>query len=425
MIIELFRNVYHQRKIKASFLIMIVASATVLQSCGKGGWEDPEDIKQEEERKLKSEQELQKINMARADREHELALTRSRLQKIRSEAEGVLNLIDEIEKEIDVWEKSISPLLTNNEGRALAAKPEFVTVFMSAYDNFNKINAHTTQDVRTRIDEILLPIRENIEKEEAYLSDENDKEFNNIIEREKEYAKTSFDQLKKDRKMIEVMVRDAKKDYSGDSITLNDAIEAENQRLSLTRAERLRKVLEETREEATKQIEAAAIEKEQAIAKAELKKLEEEKRAELARREAETERFKALKKEEVSTMQKDTVLQKQKLEKERLMSLASDETVQAKYRPFLAKGNQYLGSARGAFNLKKNVLPFPMSYSELIKYGALNDLNNFVNIACSKQNDRPSWPYPKTEADWEKYKELFKEFKELAPIWLEMGFLRK
>ncbi|MDR4509304.1 MAG: hypothetical protein MRJ65_13945 [Candidatus Brocadiaceae bacterium] len=163
----------------------------------------------------------------------------------------------------------------------------------------------------------------------------------------------------------------------------------------------------------TKQKEAEAIEKERAITNAELKKLEEEKRAEVERIEAEVERIKALKEKEVAEKQKEkdkirteTMLIEKAKEKEKLMSLAADKNIQAKYRPFLMKGNTYLLSSGGKFRLNKNTLPVPMSYSRLVKYGALNGLNSFVKTACSRSNDRPPWPKPNTDEDWKEYEKL-------------------
>ncbi len=414
----------------------LLISATILQSCGTGDWEEPEERARKEEIKFDAKQEQIRREKVLAEQEQKLSLVMSRLQATGSEAERVIQLLDDLESEIAIWAKTIDPLLVEKDGQALAANTGYVKAFQATYKDYEDINNREIQSIRSQINEILSPIRESIKKKEPYLSDENEWKFIEIIERAKDYAKTSLEQLTMNRRIIEDMVNDSKKDYSGGGITLKEAIDADKQRFSLIRAVQLAKDMEEDRENEAKEIEAALRKKASAITNAKKKKIEVETekikvqtRLDEARARAERDKINSEIEADAARLEIQQDLAKQQAAANKIRLLASDKNTQDKFRPFLAKGYKIInyipkdGTAR--FRKGNNIRTVPLSFSELTKHGATDKLENFVKIGTSKNNDRPPWPYPRTEGDWKMYEEMFEKFKKLAPIWVEMGLLGK
>ena len=114
-------------------------------------------------------------------------------------------------------------------------------------------------------------------------------------------------------------------------------------------------------------------------------------------------------------------------ERERLKKLAQRPDIQFKYRPFLEKGR--FRPTEDARDNRTETLR-PMSYTDLKRFGVLNDYKSFAKAGgCGhwgryqQINDRPIWPCPQREDEFDKYRALFQEFVQLAPIWAETGVL--
>lgn len=113
--------------------------------------------------------------------------------------------------------------------------------------------------------------------------------------------------------------------------------------------------------------------------------------------------------------------------KEDLEQLANDKQVQDRYTAFLRPG-------RYSFARDKVLAqpPSPASYAALVKRSILSDIQYFAYSICGRgdinnrffNNDRPGRSdFPKSDADWKKYRTLFNDFQDLAPIWRDMGLL--
>jgi hypothetical protein len=121
---------------------------------------------------------------------------------------------------------------------------------------------------------------------------------------------------------------------------------------------------------------------------------------------------------------------------ERLRRLAEDPEVQARYKPFLAKGRYLFDYPNTAYFVDGPAQR--ASYNALVKNSITRDLRIFIaaglgqgrkvpgfNWRSFNRNDRPLWTttYPKADAEWARYRRLFLDFQQLAPLWRDMGIL--
>jgi hypothetical protein len=116
---------------------------------------------------------------------------------------------------------------------------------------------------------------------------------------------------------------------------------------------------------------------------------------------------------------------------ERLKMLANDPAIQEKYAALLDKGHVLIGHPEHFGNFKdKTERALPASLTAVQHHGYLNKVESFAKLLCginkmSANDRRKRSDYPKTEDDWKRWEEMRREFAELAPIWVEMGLLRK
>lgn len=67
-----------------------------------------------------------------------------------------------------------------------------------------------------------------------------------------------------------------------------------------------------------------------------------------------------------------------------------------------------------------------VSLTDVQRTNALNSFEDFVRLMTSTANDRGCWPpHGGNEKIAAEYRRRFEEFKDLAPLWIEMGLLRK
>lgn len=117
-------------------------------------------------------------------------------------------------------------------------------------------------------------------------------------------------------------------------------------------------------------------------------------------------------------------------EASRLRKLAEDPNVQKKYSAFLQQGYVQFSFPPG-FMEHRSERPLTVSFNDLIGKGWLKDSETFARAISRRPNteyrafnDRPTHPYPRSDAEWKEMERLLEEFKMLAPVWVKMELLR-
>ncbi len=335
------------------------------------------------------------------------SVARAKLAEVRQAADTVLAGLDELEQEGQHWKSQVDSLLTNDIGKKLAANPQHLKAFDAMYRGRVPVQPFA-RNKRSLISVYMEPVDAALNGEAALFEPES-----TLLEQMRTDAaevRKQLEQAREARGSIEALCRVADPTVQPQRLapTLENALRQLEAGYAAEQAAQLAAVRDRVEQEYREQLAAT-----------EARKLKEINAAQLARREAELEGQRA-------AIESETKLIVTQERLKRLRKLAEDASIQAKYQPFLAKGTYVIGQRTGT-GYQPTEPPQPVSYNTLVTANVFTDLKRFVSAGCGRgtrtRNDRPRWAYPQSEEDWEKYRAMFEEFRELAPIWLDMGLL--
>lgn len=335
------------------------------------------------------------------DRERR-SLNRVKLQAAQVKVGTVQATLKELKAERAAFDEQVRALLADERGRRIAASEEHLQQFVALQRQKELWTQAQIEGAEARLQTLNQPIEDAAKADTGDYAPSTD--WSSHLDREQLALSAALTAYRETRQSVEVVIRDSA-GPPGDS-TLADAITELDEALARQRAERVQLALEEEQHQKTEQLVAAEAESR--------KKQSEQEVAEV----------------ELATLRR----------------LAEDPTVQAKYQPFLAKGrfrfdHGNIPAKNQNYYLYIDGPSTPPSYNVLVNIGVTRDLKTFAAAGVGKQgfrgpltksaryfhkNDRPLWttPYPSTDAQWEYYRVLFKEFRQLAPIWRDMGVLK-
>jgi hypothetical protein len=276
------------------------------------------------------------------------------------------------------WRDEIEPLSTNDEGRYIAANDENVKLFRTAYQAAKERPSRETLTAgKARVTQLVEPVRQTLDDRSAAPPLP---ELTQRLRAEKEKAADALKSYRESREPIEAVLAKAKREATPvDGFTLSIALANLSQAETALDLDAKRRVKEE----------------------------------EDAKRRADEEA------------------------RERFNAQARDPALLAKFKPFLEKGLYTGGKVSNSNFLKEHGLlfeyPRPMSYQAITAadfYNVLNDVNLFYRMGCGLDefqgvNDRTTWPKARSDADKQRYRNLWQEFRQWAPTWRELGILSR
>lgn len=353
------------------------------------------------------------------------AIAKARLLKLSQAADEIQDLILDLENEISTWAAEVEPLLTNDAGKVLAADETGLQAFHQIYAELERSSPKTPERLNTLLENYISPVRQALadpyrtyspsQELEAHLADLNAS------------AERAIESYAEPRRQIQSLLASAvKKGVETSSDTLRRAVDALAERHALEEAQAIAAAVESERKAAATKMAELEAENVRKEAERELakKRLEDE----LRQKEAERERAAMKSAEERKAAQAQL---------DELKKRAADPAIQAKYQPFLAKGKYRFRLNGGLHGGDPYDYPVPASLKNLREVGVLNSVKVFFASGAGYAqrfqgynllgmgNDRPCWPgWPNTEEDWKHVQELYVEFLQLAPIWVETGVLR-
>jgi len=310
---------------------------------------------------------------------------RSQYERVASRGRAVLELIGEVESAAQSWERQSEALLENESGKAIAASENLV----DAFENLRREprpSVQTLTDLSGTVEGLLRPVRSAIDNDEFHVAPDVSltAELDHCYREAEEMKKKYNGHLSR----LDALLEDAKAVSAPGDVSLQEAIKRLHAKYAHQQNEIVAKAAVEQR-----QIEA------EKMAVIERKRIADE---EATRRE--------------------------KAEKDRLIKLAEDPTIQALYSPFLEKGRTSASSdnsGRGWYFYSYNGPSRTVRYSAMQRFDMFTDFSDFLVAATSSHNDRRTWRYPKTDEEWAEYQKRFELFKELAPVWVELGLIDK
>lgn len=324
----------------------------------------------------------------------------------------VARVLDEAAAEVDRWDKDIPPLLTNDDGRAVAARPEAVKAFRALYD-LERPGRPDVAKIRSQVDTLMAPV-------ETAFRDPNNV-WDKTADAEKRLtallsqAKSLRDAARNARVRVSALVTAAKRDGKPGAATLQDAVdllvaEESLEAAALIAAARAKarreadRVLAETLEEADRR--AGQTRAREEAAKAEIDRLKREREADDALKQA---------------------------AKDKLRSRAKSAEVQRDLSVFLAKGYSQPGRGGSGF-FDRTAEYAPVSFTRLQTGGYLDEsaggLKNLLRLGAEPNlhNDRPKWKFNAFRLDQSNeafLKRVQAELRELGPVLVEEGLLAR
>jgi len=350
------------------------------------------------------------------------ALAVTLLQEANGIATETLRLLDDLEAQLNRWQGMAVGLLTSDDGRLLAAHPDFV----KAFDSLHRTEEPSTSQVRehrSRVQLLIRPVRDALDDPSSNYRPAPD--VLTALRAERTTANSLLAEIRERIETVEQMIARAK-GTAPSSMTLQQAIDKFKEDLALARATAIAEKVDAAERAATEEVaEMKAQERRESLLRAG--------RDEVARAEAESKRRSAAAEREragieaaAAASQAAADATRRDSEAQQLRKRAEDPTIQRLYAPFLSKGLYIMGTSPA----RKYEVPRPVSFSGLVQRGALSSASMFARAGAGEShpwswNDRPKWAPVKTEDDLQRYEGLLQQFKELAPIWIEMGLLQK
>jgi len=362
------------------------------------------------------------ITTAKNVQQEARALALTMLQETSDTATETLRLLDDVQTQLNRWQGLSVGLLTSEQGRLLAAHPDFVKAFDSL-SRSEEPNADQVRQHRSRVQLLIKPVRDALDDPDSNYRPAPD--LLTALRADRTTAKTLLSEIRERIETVEQMLARAK-DTAPSTLTLQHAIDKYKEDLALARATAIAEKVAAAERTATEEVaEMKAQERRESILRAgrdEVSRAE----AESKRRSAEAERQRAEIEAAAAASQAAADATRRESEAQQLRKRAGDPTIKRLYAPFLSKGLYIMGTSPA----RKYEVPRPVSFGGLVQEGSLSSPSAFARAGAGVShpwswNDRPKWAPAKTEEDLKRYEALLQQFKELAPIWIEMGLLQK
>lgn len=348
---------------------------------------------------------------ARRQAEEAKALAKTRLQRLRHSADDVIALAAQFEREHDESAAVVPTLLTDERGKRLSTDPDAVQAIRSI-SQAQRAPRTLAEQVRQNVATLIEPVDAALKADDSAYTPSD--ALSGQLEEETKRINVGLEDIRRVRRQIDGLILATATRAPGEPLAVVI------QRMEAAEARLQANAVAAERTTATSEVH-------QQIAQAEGDKVREIGNAETARVQAEADA-------EQSRIRSEALTVRQQGERDRLLKLAKDPAVQARFTPFLSPGRRYPARYEGSVRWLERkpwgrTPPRAVSLKELSTGGVLDSLQNFVVAAASSksktgaQNDRPHWPMPVSQSEWAARETDFTLFCEVAPVWVELGLI--
>lgn len=376
------------------------ASASAGAPTGAGGEAETVRVLQEQ---------VQRDVEERARRERTLA--EARASELLADLAETRAAVEAAQQALTQWNEQVPALLTSEQGKRVAADPERVRTFHAISSRRGRPSESQVGALAQRVELLERQLEQVRSSEAATLSEDSESAYAEQLQQDQAEALGVQRELEEDLDAVKALVA-----KSATASPAPRSLAAALEELELEMAARRAEVIEaELRRVHAEQNE---LDKEMVARKtAELRV------AQRQRQEVELE-------DQRQREETAAAIAAQKSKEEDQRRRAASDTVQAVYAPLLQKGktkpynNNPGGPGTMTWSSTGRLEAEHVSLSDIKRTNALTSFEDFVRLLTSSANDRGSWPPASSDASTTEYRRRFEEFKELAPIWIEMGLLR-
>lgn len=171
---------------------------------------------QERLRKAKEAAELAALKHAQ-----DVATAKKKLKDLWLEGQKVLDLVRSLDEELAAWDKNVVPLLSNAQGKSIAADDDRVRAFDEHW-NVMQVKKADAKTVRAGIAILLEPIeKESAKAEPVWRADTG---VSDELKVESGKIRTLIEEVRGPRRRIEILIETAAREGKASAFTLSDAI---------------------------------------------------------------------------------------------------------------------------------------------------------------------------------------------------------
>lgn len=341
---------------------------------------------------------------------------RARLLTVQGRLQDAEESLKKTKEILQRWDGEFRELLNNETGRRIASDRDAARKFLDVM-GMDRPSREAIDRLQERLDNLLNPVLASARDREFDILTPND-DFSAEADHVVTDFRAVFDSLARQTILVE------------DLILKHAAVPP----ATITLGEVVQEIRKENSERLLAEIEA---ERKAAQVAADALIVAAEKEAVAARGRAEAEARRILGETEAAAIIEEAKLRKEKLdddlarrkEEQRVAELrkrAADPIVQQRYTPFLDKG-KLLFDQGDDYNSGYSERTLPVSWQNLNNGKWLDSSERFAkalsNPYVNAKNDRRVKSYPRNETEWKEMDRLYEEFKQLGPIWVEMGLL--
>jgi hypothetical protein len=375
--------------------------ALILSFCLAQGSQSAEESEEQAWKNL-----LQDLNTKDATFEADKVLVKDRYRGMLIQIESGIADAQTIEEELRLWQDEVVPLLTNEDGKYVAADPEAAEKIRGFFNLRESIPDSIATGQTALLEGLHGDLSKTIEQVDlgSIPSEESEAELRKTIDSRIAEARTTRDRIRALRQATQRLVTEAKAGNQKSPYSLQDV-------LAQIDLEAMAQIARENEEQMAKvQRDMAKKKSDQEIRHYVQKVLDELEKNELIH-----------------------TIHRGKVANQALIDRAKSIEIQNKFAPFLMKGRMvpdmtYGWTIEEQMTWKAADRDVPLSYSYLEKIGALNDddagLRRFAAIGkAGGRSGRTPWNISYSLNDLSAVAEAQALFKELAPVFIEQKML--
>lgn len=341
------------------------------------------------------EQRLNSESTASSQQE-QAGIAKGKREAVIAEGEAVIRNVMALQGVAERWDAQMREVLTSDVGRALAQDAMTVEDFVQL-QGARRFSLGRIEGLRRQAQSLLMPIQAAPDGSTYTPSEALIVELRTVGQQAEE-GMLQYQQL---QARWRVLVQ------RGQGVSVDVGVPTLAARIDQVQDDRAKQEWE-----AQHQARAQAMEEQR-------KRIEEAEAAKIA---AETRLKVQAMEDETRAKEEDAARRREAEAQERFVARAMSPETLSRFQPFLAPGRRLLArdSCRwGAESLyEQSVL-----YSDMLQCNTFESVKRFVAHANGKNNDRPKWPKPQSDAEWRAMEQRLQEFKQYAPIWMEKGIL--
>lgn len=347
-------------------------------------------------------------------------LATARLLALRTVAAEARAELEKLDSELRGWKTALAEIMEGDAGKRLAADDGLLDRFLIIFDRERPSETHV-ESLKQQLDVLAGPIDEAFRNGNAAFAPE--RSYVTEIERIEDALKEAAAAYRGDREMLHSLLQESAK-QTPVTRAFAERLQERRQANARQRLETIEAQSKAAREEAVRLVGAAEADaiKKKAEAEAEAKRLLGESESQQLIADAESRK---------KILEDEFARRRGAEEMASLRRRAEDSEVQRRYSPFLEKGRLRFDAPPTSNYLAVSAELERVSWGQLNANGWLSDVKSFARALTSQPlvenhhyvNDRRTWPYPTTEAEWKVRQAMLEEFKQLGPIWVEMRLL--